>query len=118
LKVRVDAACACGCVLQQIASVNAAKGRVEVKIVEVPEHHIFAITPPSCECVHFFTHCHRRYPLIVQGPSAGADSTASALLADLLQLMRRKVNPHAVALSRRGTSAKLQAVGHTTDYII
>jgi aspartokinase/homoserine dehydrogenase 1 len=106
---RVDAARSRGCVLRQISSVDVAERRVEIKIVEVPEHHIFAVTPPSCECVRFFTHRHRRYPLIVQGPSAGADSTASALLAELLQLMKGKATPRAVSLSRTATSAALRS---------
>lgn len=108
IKERIDAARSRGCVLRQIASVDIAERRVEIKLVEVPEHHIFAVTPPSCEIVRFFTHRHRTYPLVVQGPSAGADSTASALLADLLHIMRGKVAPRATSLLRSGTSAALQ----------
>lgn len=105
VKARVGAASSRGCVLRHISSVDVRETTVEVKLVEVPEHHIFAVTPPSCECVRFFTHRHRRYPLIVQGPSAGADSTASALLAELLHLMRGKATPRSVALSRSASGA-------------
>ena len=104
---RVEEARSRGCVLRQISSVDVAENRIETKIVEVPDHHVFGVTPPSCECIRFFTNRHRRYPLIVQGPSAGADSTASALLAELLQLMRGRANPRSVVLSRSGTSAQL-----------
>jgi aspartokinase/homoserine dehydrogenase 1 len=108
VKERVDAARSRGCVLRHIASVDVKAGKMEIRIVEVPEHHIFAVTPPSCACVRFFTNRHRKYPLVVQGPSAGADSTASALLAELLQLMRGKANPRSVALSRTESSVAFQ----------
>lgn len=107
VKRRVEEARANGCVIRQISSVDIATSEVEIKFVEVPDHHIFAVTPPSCECVRFFTHRHMTYPLVVQGPSAGADSTASALLADLLHHSRAKTNPRAVSLSKSGTSATL-----------
>lgn len=105
---RVQAAKSRGCVLRQISSVDVATKEVQIKIMEVPEQHIFAITPPSCACVRFFTHRHRRYPLIVQGPSAGADSTASALLADLLQIMRGNTASPRLGLTRNETSAALK----------
>ena len=110
IKARVEAAKSRGCVLRQISSVDVPEKKVDIKIVEVPDQHIFAVTPPSCETVRFFTSRHRRYPLIVQGPSAGADSTASALLAELLQLMRGKVAPRNATLSRSGTSAALRSI--------
>ena len=107
VSARVEEARSHGCCLRQICSVDVAERLVEIKFVEIPEHHILAVTPPSCECVRFFTHRHRSYPLIVQGPTAGADSTASALLAELLQLMRGKASPRSVGFSRTGTSAEL-----------
>jgi bifunctional aspartokinase / homoserine dehydrogenase 1 len=100
VKVRVDSARTKGCVVRHISSVDVRNNRVRVQIMDVPEHHIFAVTPPSCECVRFYTDRHRQYPLIIQGPSAGADSTASALLAELVHLMRGKSTPRSVALSR------------------
>lgn len=108
VQARVDAAKSRGCVLRHIASVDVKAKELSIKVVEVPEHHVLAVTPPSCECVRFFTHRHQRYPLIVQGPSAGADSTASALLAELLQLMRGQSSPRSVALSRTGSGAVLK----------
>lgn len=89
-----------GCVLRHIASVDVAQEQIEIKLMEVPNTHVFAVTPPSCECVRFFTQRHLRYPLVIQGPSAGADSTASALLADFLGHMRSKVGVRTGALSR------------------
>eukprot|EP00977_Amphora_coffeiformis_P027279 scaffold34600_cov184-Amphora_coffeaeformis.AAC.4 len=81
---------------------------VMVRLMEVPEHHVFACTPPSCEIFRFFTHRHKTYPLVVQGPSAGSDSTASALVAELLNVMRGKVSPRSVALSRSGSHLALR----------
>ena len=104
---RVDAARARGCVLRHVASIDVREKLIEMKLVEVPEHHVFAVSPPSCACVRFFTQRHRSYPLIIQGPSAGADSTASALLAELLQRSRGKSNPRSLALNRDGSGAQL-----------
>jgi bifunctional aspartokinase / homoserine dehydrogenase 1 len=88
---RVAAATSRGCVIRQISSVDVKSGQIEIKLVEVPVNHAFAVTPPSCECVRFFTQRHRRYPLIIQGAAAGADSTSSGMLAELLNFMRTKV---------------------------
>lgn len=107
IKKRVDAARERGCVLRHISSVNVRSHEIKISIVEVPDNHIFALTPPSCETVRFFTQRHETYPLIIQGPSAGADSTASALLAELLHLMREKVGPRRVLLTRRGSASLL-----------
>jgi aspartokinase/homoserine dehydrogenase 1 len=104
---RVAEAAKKGCVPRHVASIDVAMGEMTVRIVDVPSNHIFATTPPSCAVVRFFTHRHKRYPLVVQGPAEGADSTASALLAELLHLMRSKIGPKGGALSRSQTSAFL-----------
>jgi bifunctional aspartokinase / homoserine dehydrogenase 1 len=107
VKERVDTAKSRGCVLRQISAVDVPSDTIDVKIVEVPERHVFAVTPPSCNCVRFFTHRHEYYPLIVQGPSAGSESTASALLAELLHLMKGKSTPKSVPLRRTISGAVL-----------
>jgi len=109
VKARVDAAKDRGCVLRHISSVDVKEQSVNVKLVEVPLNHIFAVTPPSCECVRFFTHSHPRVPIVIYGPSAGDDSTSSALLAELLTLMRGRSSPHSVALSRSGSGVVLHS---------
>ena len=109
VKKRVNAARARGCVLRHVASINVRERAMEIKLVEVPDHHVFAVNPPSCECVRLFTQRHMAYPLTIQGPSAGADSTASALLAELLHLMRSKSSPRSVALSHSGSSSMLRS---------
>lgn len=90
MKIRVEAAAAKGCVPRHVFSMDIKTSEISIKIVDVPQTHVFAVSPPSCECVRFFTRRHKTFPLVIQGPSAGPDSTASALLADLLNLMRKK----------------------------
>jgi bifunctional aspartokinase / homoserine dehydrogenase 1 len=110
VKERVHAASTRGCVLRHVASIDVLSRKLDLKIVEVPDHHIFAISPPSCDCFRLFTKRHVNYPLIIQGPSAGVDSTASALLAELIHLMRGKTTPPSFSLSRTGSGAALRAV--------
>jgi bifunctional aspartokinase / homoserine dehydrogenase 1 len=105
VRKKVEQARSRGCVLRHISSVDIREKSLDVKIIEVPYEHTFATTPPSCECVRLFTDRHLSYPLIITGPSAGADSTASALLAEVLFLSRGKASPLTVALSR--TSSRL-----------
>lgn len=102
---RVDAAKAKGCVLRSIASIDVKTRSISIQILEVPNHHVFAVSPPGCSCVRFFTKRHESYPLIIQGPSAGADSTASALLAELLNRTRGVSTPRSLELVRRGSSS-------------
>ena len=88
MQKRVEEAAKKRCVPRHVFSIDVHSEEITIKIMDVPETHVFASLPPSCECVRFFTQRHKTYPLVVQGPSAGADSTASALLADLLNSMR------------------------------
>jgi aspartokinase/homoserine dehydrogenase 1 len=104
---RVKAAAERGCVLRLISSVDVGSKSIDIKMLEVPNNHVFAVTPPSSACVRFFTQRYQPYPLVVQGPAAGADCTSSALLAELLHLMRSKIGPKSGALSRTGSSAFL-----------
>lgn len=112
---RVDAAKDKGCVLRSIASIDVKSKSIQIRILEVPNHHTFAVSPPGCSCVRFFTRRHERYPLIIQGPSAGADSTASALLAELLQRTRGISTPRSLALIRRGSSGAFLHNKHSSS---
>jgi bifunctional aspartokinase / homoserine dehydrogenase 1 len=118
VKQRVDAARSRNCVLRHVASIDVKSGDIRTELVEVPDHHVFAVNPPSCECVRIFTHRHESYPLCVQGPSAGADSTASALLAEVLQLMQAKASPRSVALSKGSSSAALHSLASSNNLIV
>ena len=66
IRERVMAAESKGCVLRHICSVDVNSHCVEIRLVEVPNNHAFATTPPSCDCVRFFTHRYLGYPLIIQ----------------------------------------------------
>jgi len=55
-----------GCVPRHVSTIDVSTGDVSIKVLDVPNSHPFATTPPSCECVRFFTEHHKRYPLIVQ----------------------------------------------------
>lgn len=112
---RVDAAKDKGCVLRSIASIDVKSKSIQIRLLEVPNHHTFAVSPPGCSCVRFFTRRHERYPLIIQGPSAGADSTASALLAELLQRTRGISTPRSLALIRRGSSGAFLHNKHSSS---
>lgn len=107
MKKRIAAAAAKGCVPRHVFSVDVKRGLVSINLVDVPSNHIFATTAPSCECVRFFTERHKTYPLIVQGPSAGADSTASALLAEVLNMMKNKVGSKSGNISRSTSTSFL-----------
>jgi len=111
IQERVDEAKSRGCVLRSIASIDVLKKEIDIKIVEVPDHHTFAVSPPGNSCVRFFTKRHMSYPLVIQGPSAGADSTASALLAELIQRTRGITSPRSLALRRESSGAFLRISG-------
>jgi aspartokinase/homoserine dehydrogenase 1 len=102
---RVATAAANGCVPRHTFSIDVNRGTIAINIVDVPCNHIFATTPPGCACVRFFTDRHRTYPLIVQGPSAGADSTASALLAEVLNMIKQKVGSKSGVISRSASAS-------------
>ena len=106
IATRVREASAKKCVLRHVSRVDVKTGNVSIQILEVPNTHVFATTPPSNECVRFFTHRHSQYPLIIQGPSAGTDSTASALLAEVLHLMKHKRSETGI-ISRTTSSTML-----------
>lgn len=108
VRQRVAAAEAKGCVLRHVASVDVKTQSLEIKILEVPNNHVFAVTPPTSSCVRFFTHRYQQYPLVIQGPAAGADCTSSALLAELLSLMSSKIGSKSGSLARSGSSACLK----------
>ncbi len=107
MQKRVEEAAKKKCVPRQIFSIDVQTQEIIVKMMDVPQTHVFATLPPSCECVRFFTQRHKTYPLVVQGPSAGADSTASALLADLLNSMRNAERSGPGEISKSSSSSYL-----------
>ena len=92
-------------VLRHVSTIDVGKGTVSIKFVEVPYGHVFAILPPGNACVRFFTQTHSANPLVVQGQSEGLENTASALLAECLNLMQGGVAGG--ALGNGGSNTKL-----------
>ena len=101
---RVAKATQKGCVPRHVASIDVDTREFKIKLLDVPQTHLFATTPPTCAVVRFFTERHDRYPLVVQGPAEGIPSTASALLAELLQMLKAKVAPKGGTLARANPS--------------
>ena len=66
MEKRVSAAAKKNCVPRYISSIDVMTKNISIKLVDVPESHMFATTPPSCECVRFFTKRHKRYPLVIK----------------------------------------------------
>ena len=85
------AAKANGKVLRHVSSIDLRTSSISISFEEVPPSHIFATTPAGCETVRFYTKTYDTHPLIVMGQAEGLDNTASALLAEMLNLMQSKV---------------------------
>lgn len=74
-----------GCVLRHVASFDA-KGRAHVGLVAVGRDHPAACLADTDNLFALTTRRYRTRPLVIQGPGAGAEVTAQALLGDLLVL--------------------------------
>jgi aspartokinase/homoserine dehydrogenase 1 len=73
-----------GCVLRYIAKIS--DSDAEVRLREVDSSHPFYYLSGSDNVLAFTTkHCQDR-PVVVQGPGAGADVTASAVFADIIRI--------------------------------
>jgi len=81
---RVEAASE-GCVLRHVASLNA-EGRARVGLAAVDAGHPAARMSGTDNLFALTTERYRSRPLVIQGPGAGAEVTAQALLGDLLAL--------------------------------
>ena len=107
IKKRARVASERGCVLRHVASVDVVTQSIDIKIVEVPKNHDFAIAHPTSLCARLHTQRYQPYPLMIAGPAAGVDCTSSALLAELLSLMSTKVGPKSGVLSRTNSGTHL-----------
>ncbi|HEY8683319.1 MAG TPA: homoserine dehydrogenase [Rhodanobacter sp.] len=74
-----------GCVLRFLARLNQ-RGRARVGLVEVPLTHPAARLYGTDNQFAFTTTRYNSQPLVIQGPGAGPEVTAQALLGDLLAL--------------------------------
>jgi aspartokinase/homoserine dehydrogenase 1 len=77
-------------VLRHVASLDAS-GRASVGLVAVDASHVAARLSGTDNLFALTTERYRARPLVIQGPGAGVEVTAQALLGDLLALkpMRR-----------------------------
>jgi len=66
MKQRVIEARAKGCVPRHVSVIDVKTSKIEIRIMDVPNTHVYAITPPSCECVRFFTENLKQFPLVIQ----------------------------------------------------
>ncbi|MCE5231974.1 MAG: homoserine dehydrogenase [Mizugakiibacter sp.] len=85
LAARHAAAASRGCVLRFLARLDA-DGRARVGLTEVPATHPAARLDGTDNLFVLTTTRYRAQPLVIQGPGAGPEVTAQALLGDVLAL--------------------------------
>lgn len=85
IQKRYEAACKRHGVLRYVGILG--KGKAFAGLRELPHDHPFAGTRGSDNILAFTTHRYSRTPLVVQGPGAGADVTATGVFSDILKLL-------------------------------
>jgi aspartokinase/homoserine dehydrogenase 1 len=85
MKARLETARANGGVLRYVGVVEAS-GRARVSLSTYPDTHAFARLAATDNVLSFTTARYRTQPLVVSGPGAGPEVTASGVFADLLRL--------------------------------
>jgi len=86
MRRRFESAKARGNVLRYVGTLE--DGRAQAGIREFPRDHAFATTKGSDNVFAFTGARSGATPLIVQGPGAGAEVTATGVFADILELLR------------------------------
>ena len=86
MRRRFESASARGNVLRYVGTLE--DGRAWAGIREFPRDHTFATTKGSDNVIAFTGTRLGPTPLIVQGPGAGAEVTATGVFADILELLR------------------------------
>lgn len=71
-------------VLRYIAKLE--NGKAEISLQEVDEKHPFYSLTGSDNIFSFYTNHYRLNPIVVKGPGAGAEVTASGVFADVLRI--------------------------------
>src|SRR3989344_5149307 len=84
METRVKAAAQNGCVLRYIATLENGKAKVALK--EVNSAHPFYSMQGSDNIISFTTKYYCETPLVIKGPGAGANVTASGVLSDILSV--------------------------------
>lgn len=73
-----------GKVLRYIAKLE--NGKAEIALQEVDEKHPFYSLTGSDNIFSFYTNNYRFHPIVIKGPGAGAEVTASGVFADVLRI--------------------------------
>lgn len=84
LSDRARSAASRGCVLRFVATVT--QGHAEIGVREVPRESPLGSLRGTDNMIVFHTRRYSSRPLVVAGPGAGAELTASGVLADILRL--------------------------------
>jgi bifunctional aspartokinase / homoserine dehydrogenase 1 len=74
-----------GTVLRYVGTIE--RGRARAAIREFPLRHPFAATRGSDNIIAFTSNRYANTPLVVQGPGAGAEVTATGVFSDIYQLL-------------------------------
>jgi aspartokinase/homoserine dehydrogenase 1 len=85
MRARLEAARRADRVLRYVARVEAS-GAASVGLAELPRAHAFANIQLTDNVVQFTTARYNRNPLVVQGPGAGPEVTATGVFADVLRV--------------------------------
>ena len=91
VSARVKAMATGGMVPVQLSEVDVEKGIATVRLMPVPASDRVAQCHPNENVVEITTQRYSPRPMVLQGPGAGAEITASELFADLLHLARTLV---------------------------
>lgn len=86
IKERAEAAAKNGEVLRFVGLINP-NGKCSAKIKNYKTEHSFAGTQGSDNIIAFTTDRYKVRPLVIQGPGAGPDVTATGVFSDLLRLI-------------------------------
>lgn len=89
-KLRSDAA-AQGNVLRYVGVIDVTNKRIKASLEAYPKTHPFATSlSGSDNIIAFHSKRYAQRPLIVQGAGAGAEVTASGVVADLIRVAERR----------------------------
>ncbi|MGB5418988.1 MAG: bifunctional aspartate kinase/homoserine dehydrogenase I, partial [Algibacter sp.] len=64
------------------------KGRLEVKLVSIPEDSTLGHVKGSDAIFEIFTESYGEQPIVIQGAGAGAEVTARGVFGDILRLSK------------------------------
>ena len=88
LKARLEKCKAEKKVLRYTGSIDVATQKLTAQLAEIPQDHALALSCFSDNIIAFTTsHYHEAAPLVIRGPGAGVECTASGVFSDMLELI-------------------------------